>query len=114
MRGALAVLALVATSSLAGANGRPPITNGVFMHPGEAETLFVRSTFGLLVSKDDGCSFRWICEQAIGYGGTVGAPLRDDRRRRGVDPARAHGCRRRTDAIGRDRGDRSQRRASSI
>src|SRR5690606_19038259 len=51
------------------ANGRPPATNGVYLHPGDPDAVFVRSTFGLLVSRDGGCSFRWICERAIGYGG---------------------------------------------
>lgn len=64
---ALAVLASLAGA--AAANGRPPVTNGVFFRPGDGRSIFVRSTFGLLISHDDGCSFRWVCEQAIGYGG---------------------------------------------
>ncbi len=65
--------ALVVVASLAqgaGANGRPPVSNGIFFQPGNARSIYVRSTFGLLVSHDEGCSFRWVCEQAIGYGGT--------------------------------------------
>ena len=27
------------------------------------------TTFGLLISHDDGCTFNWVCEQNIGYGG---------------------------------------------
>jgi hypothetical protein len=64
---ALAVVAALAAA--AAANGRPPVTNGIFFRPGDARSIFVRSTFGLLVSRDGGCSFRWVCEQAIGYGG---------------------------------------------
>lgn len=52
------------------ANGRPPATSGVYFRPGHTDSIVVRSTFGLLVSRDAGCSFRWVCEQAIGYGGT--------------------------------------------
>lgn len=52
------------------ANGRPPITNGVRFRPGDSHSLYIATTFGLLVSHDDGCSFRWICEKNIGYGGT--------------------------------------------
>lgn len=60
----------VATSvTVAHANGRPPVTNGVTFDPADNHSLFIRSTFGLLVSHDDGCSFRWACEQSIGYGG---------------------------------------------
>ncbi|MBA3499676.1 MAG: hypothetical protein H0T65_04855 [Deltaproteobacteria bacterium] len=62
----LAVLVLTADVS---ANGRAPLTNGVYFRPGDTQSIYVRSTFGLLVSHDDGCSFRWICERAIGYGG---------------------------------------------
>ncbi len=61
---------LVLTGPAARANGRPPLTNGIAFRPGDPQSLYVRSTFGLLISHDDGCSFRWVCEQAIGYGGT--------------------------------------------
>jgi hypothetical protein len=67
-------LALVSASAgrttAAHANGRPPVTNGVFFQPNDDQALYVRSTFGLLISHDAGCSFRWVCEQSIGYGGT--------------------------------------------
>jgi len=53
----------------AGANGRPPAANGVFFKPGDPATIYVATTFGLLASPD-GCQFRWICEDAQGYGGT--------------------------------------------
>ncbi len=66
----LAVAAAVLCPTMALANGRPPLTNGVHFQPGDNQSLYVASTFGLLVSHDDGCSFRWICEQNIGYGGT--------------------------------------------
>src|SRR5689334_2335726 len=65
---ALAALAALRAPA-AHANGRPPVTNGVFFRPGDNDTIFVRTTFGLLVSHDNGCSFRWTCEQNIGYGG---------------------------------------------
>lgn len=64
------VLASAGTTSLAHANGRAPETNGVFFDPADEQAIFIRSTFGLLVSRDDGCTFRWICEQNVGYGGT--------------------------------------------
>lgn len=64
--GALLVLALLALR--AGANGRPPFTNGVHFRPGDTRAVYVASTFGLLVSAD-GCHFDWICEDGIGFGG---------------------------------------------
>jgi hypothetical protein len=66
---ALAALAARGSSD-ARANGRPPLTNGIRFAAGDDRTLYVASTFGLLVSHDDGCSFRWVCEQNLGYGGT--------------------------------------------
>ena len=66
----LAVIAALLCPAVALANGRPPLTNGVHFRPGDDASLYVATTFGLLVSHDDGCSFRWICEQNIGYGGT--------------------------------------------
>jgi hypothetical protein len=61
--------ALLASPAPAHANGRPPVTNGITFRPNDNQSLYVRSTFGLLISHDNGCSFRWVCEQAIGYGG---------------------------------------------
>ena len=69
VRPAVVAASLAALVATAAANGRPPLTNGVFFRPGDAQSIYVRSTFGLLVSHDDGCSFRWVCEKAIGYGG---------------------------------------------
>jgi len=65
----LAAAVAVLAPALADANGRAPLANGVTFHPNDPHSLYVRSTFGLLVSHDDGCTFNWVCEQAIGYGG---------------------------------------------
>jgi hypothetical protein len=51
------------------ANGRPPRTTGVAFPTGQPGTILLPVTFGLLVSSDDGESFRWVCEAAIGYSG---------------------------------------------
>lgn len=59
---------MIAIATVAHANGRPPQTNGIYFRPGDAHSMYVRTTFGLLVSHDD-CNFRWICEESIGYGG---------------------------------------------
>src|SRR5437879_1853679 len=68
MRPAL-VLALALAASAAHAGGRAPLTNGVYFRAGDPHSLYVRTTFGLLISHDDGCTMRWVCETAIGYGG---------------------------------------------
>jgi hypothetical protein len=57
-------------------NGRAPRTNGIHFQPGDSRSLYVATTFGLLISHDDGCSFRWICEQNLGYGGTFNPKYR--------------------------------------
>jgi uncharacterized protein (TIGR03382 family) len=62
-------LALVALAGVAHANGRPPLTNGIHFKPGDPHSLYVATTFGLLISHDDGCTMNWICETNIGYGG---------------------------------------------
>jgi hypothetical protein len=66
---ALAVIGLM-IPAVALANGRPPLTNGVHFRPGDGHAVYVATTFGLLISQDDGCTFRWVCEQNLGYGGT--------------------------------------------
>ncbi|MBA3453175.1 MAG: hypothetical protein H0T42_08785 [Deltaproteobacteria bacterium] len=68
-RAAGAFVLCVLAPAIAFANGRPPATTGVFMRPGDDQALYVRVTFGLLVSHDAGCTFRWVCEKSIGYGG---------------------------------------------
>jgi hypothetical protein len=64
------VAAVVLAPVVALANGRAPLTNGIHFQPGDNHSLYVATTFGLLISRDDGCSFRWVCEQNLGYGGT--------------------------------------------
>ena len=68
----LALLVALATVLLAPgvrANGRFPASNGVIFSPASEDEVFVRVTFGLLVSRDRGKSWRWICERAIGFSG---------------------------------------------
>jgi hypothetical protein len=67
---ALALIAVAASAGAALANGRRPATVGVYTRPGSSTDIYAAATFGLLISHDDGCSFHWVCEQNIGYGGT--------------------------------------------
>ena len=64
-----AVLSLLLMCSIAHANGRSPLTNGIALKPGDDQSIYLATTFGLLISHDNGCTFRWVCEQNIGYGG---------------------------------------------
>ena len=70
MRCLLAAAAFVLASAGAHANGRGSQTIGIYPQPGDPQTLYLATTFGLLVSHDEGCTFYWMCEQSIGYGGT--------------------------------------------
>ncbi|HEY4239825.1 MAG TPA: sialidase family protein [Kofleriaceae bacterium] len=68
----LAAAAVVAAcfGGTAYANGRPPLTNGVHFGPNDNHSVYVATTFGFLISHDDGCSYKWVCEQVMGYNGT--------------------------------------------
>ncbi len=53
------------------ANGRFPTAQQLAVRPGDESVRVLRATFGLLLTKNGGASWSWICESAIGYG-TVG------------------------------------------
>lgn len=67
--------AVVAISGGARANGRFPEAQAIVSVPGDPATLFVRATIGVLVSRDGGERWRWICERALGYGGGWDPPI---------------------------------------
>ena len=63
------VVAAALPESSARANGRFPASSAVVFSPQDDATVLVRVTFGLLVTRDRGKSWRWICERAIGFSG---------------------------------------------
>jgi hypothetical protein len=64
------VAALIGFSSAsARANGRYPNADLLIVDPSDASHLVLRATFGTLVSNDQGSTWFWICEQAVGYVG---------------------------------------------
>lgn len=65
--GCTAALAMLAAPALA--NGRPPATVDVRPRSGGTQ-LVAGTTFGLTVSSNEGGSWQWVCEDAVGYGGT--------------------------------------------
>jgi photosystem II stability/assembly factor-like uncharacterized protein len=67
---ALAGSTVLLATATAAANGRFPTTVNVHAGAGDDRSIYLAATFGLLISHDDGAHFRWVCEQAIGYGGT--------------------------------------------
>jgi hypothetical protein len=69
MFGALLLSALVTRSQSASANGRFPESNQVVFDPSDPGHLLVRTTFGLLESRDGGGTFSWTCEGAFDISG---------------------------------------------
>lgn len=66
---ALATLvSLVCVSPSARANGRYPKADQLLVDR-EARSFTLRTTFGLLLSRDGGLNWDWVCERALGYSG---------------------------------------------
>jgi hypothetical protein len=61
------VLGVGLGSGSASANGRYPNADALIVDPGNSDHLVLRATFGTLVSADAGASWRWVCEEAVGY-----------------------------------------------
>jgi hypothetical protein len=51
------------------ANGRFPASSQIVVSPSDPELLFLRATYGILVSRDGGCNWDFLCEAAVGYAG---------------------------------------------
>src|SRR5579864_8029422 len=67
---ALFAIALAAASLAAPparANGRFPASNAVVVTPEDPDFLLARVTFGVLVSRDRGRTWGWVCEKAVGF-----------------------------------------------
>src|SRR4051794_18653606 len=65
----VAAVAFLCSAASAYANGRYPKADQLVTAPDDGDFLAVRATFGVLVSRDAGKSWDWICERAIGYTG---------------------------------------------
>jgi hypothetical protein len=75
MRTAALALALGAplafTAPVAHANGRYPSARNLVVGPGSsANVLALQTTFGVVISANGGRTWRWICEDALGFTGT--------------------------------------------
>lgn len=58
------------------ANGRFPRAQSILTVPGgDGSVVYLRATFGVLKSTDAGATWRWICEEAMGFSGTWDPPL---------------------------------------
>jgi photosystem II stability/assembly factor-like uncharacterized protein len=78
VRAAVAFVIAFALSCIAerdaSANGRFPQAQAIVSVP-DSDTLYLRATFGILVSRDAGKSWQWLCERALGYEGTWDPPI---------------------------------------
>jgi hypothetical protein len=73
---ALVFIAVVTRCITANANGRFPEAQTFESVPGsDGKTIFLRTTFGVLVSRDRGQRWRWICERSLGYDGQWDPPI---------------------------------------
>src|SRR5215208_4692201 len=64
------LLALLVTSHDASANGRAAGTSTIHFRRGMQREVVAGMSFGLLLSRDGGATWSWMCEDAIGYSGT--------------------------------------------
>ncbi|MEO8877716.1 MAG: hypothetical protein ABI461_19135, partial [Polyangiaceae bacterium] len=82
LRFALAFFAVITLASLyparaAFANGRFPEAQQIALapHGGDPNLVDMRTTFGIVVSRDAGKSWTWICEAALGFNGNWDPPI---------------------------------------
>jgi photosystem II stability/assembly factor-like uncharacterized protein len=78
----LAALALSSTlvasalvPSVAFANGRFPQAQQLVVDPSDPNHITVQTTYGFIDTANHGKDWRWICEAAVGYGGTLDPPI---------------------------------------
>jgi hypothetical protein len=69
IRGFLKVALLALLAREANANGRYPTAKHIVFDPSDPQHLVATTTFGLLESRDQGKSFEWRCEGALGVAG---------------------------------------------
>ena len=66
LAGAAAAAVIGLSSGHARANGRFPAANQILFWPGDPHLVVARTTYGILVSRDDGASWTYLCEEALG------------------------------------------------
>ncbi len=69
-RSVLASLFVAGLAGTAWSNGRPAATSTINFEQGNPQHIAAGMTFGFLRSDDGGTTWKWMCEKAIGYGGT--------------------------------------------
>ncbi len=67
LRALMALAACITSGPLALANGAFPLSGQFLANPTDPDQLIMRGNFGLVVSRDGGASFSWLCETGMGY-----------------------------------------------
>jgi photosystem II stability/assembly factor-like uncharacterized protein len=106
--GNVAVCVGALASCIAHAN-RAPMLDGITVDRADPHALYIASTFGLLVSRDDACTLHWVCAANLGYDGPWDPKYAVSRRAiyatsfRGLAISRDGGC---SFAMARDLGSK--------
>ena len=68
--GLVSAAILVGAAPEAEANGRAPGTSSIHFRRGHDADIVAGMTFGVILTHDHGVTWHWMCEDAVGYGGT--------------------------------------------
>lgn len=60
---------ILGLAAIARADGGLPITLQVRFAADKPDSLYIMTNYGVMISDDLGCTWRWICEPNVGYGG---------------------------------------------
>ena len=63
----LGLLVGASAASPVWAHGRFPAAGLIAIDPGNPDRVWVRTTYGLLVTSDHGKNWRWVCQEAVGF-----------------------------------------------
>jgi photosystem II stability/assembly factor-like uncharacterized protein len=65
-----ATIAALSISTPVLANGRYPAAGEIAIAPSDPQTILVRATYGILLTKNGGQRWEWVCEGAVGFNGS--------------------------------------------
>lgn len=73
-RSLVCALAALLLAPLAQANGRLPMAGQIVLDPRDPAGVLLRTTFGILLSRDGGDTWTYVCESAMHYSGAQDPP----------------------------------------
>jgi hypothetical protein len=68
-------VSLLLTAAAGLSHSRYPVAQQVLVDPRNAQQLWARTSYGVLVSADSGASWDWICQAGVGYSAEYDATL---------------------------------------